>query len=113
MSASRITSSYPLHPYIPTSSHPYIPTSLHPYIHTSIHPSVVAAATGRFDGVGVIAGMLAGIALFNAAFDRLPIPALYRRAAGWGRLNGSSAARVFAPTSASVNSAGLWLGEKV
>ena len=33
--------------------------------------SCVAAATGRLDGLGVIAGMLAGIVLFNAAFDRI------------------------------------------
>jgi hypothetical protein len=31
--------------------------------------SCVAAVTGRLDGLGVIAGILAGIALFNAAFD--------------------------------------------
>jgi hypothetical protein len=33
--------------------------------------SCVAAATGRLDGVAVIAGMLVGIALFNALFDRI------------------------------------------
>ena len=33
--------------------------------------SCVAAASGRLDGLGVIAGMLAGVALFNTAFDRL------------------------------------------
>ena len=33
--------------------------------------SCVAAATGRLDGLGVIAGMLAGVALFNAAFDQI------------------------------------------
>jgi hypothetical protein len=33
--------------------------------------SCVAAATGRLDGVGVIAGMLAGIALFNAVYERI------------------------------------------
>jgi hypothetical protein len=30
-----------------------------------------SAATGRFDGLGVIGGMLAGIAVFNAVFDRI------------------------------------------
>ena len=30
--------------------------------------SCVAAASGRLDGIGVIAGMLAGVAIFNAAF---------------------------------------------
>ena len=30
--------------------------------------SCVAAATGRLDGLGVIAGMLAGVAAFNGAF---------------------------------------------
>lgn len=33
--------------------------------------SCVAAATGRLDGLAVIAGIVIGIALFNAAFDRL------------------------------------------
>jgi hypothetical protein len=33
--------------------------------------SCVAAATGRLDGVAVIAGMLAGVALFNAVFERI------------------------------------------
>ena len=31
----------------------------------------VAAAAGRFDGLAVIAGMLLGIASFNAVFDRI------------------------------------------
>src|SRR4029077_10301062 len=35
--------------------------------------SCVAAAAGRLDGVGVIAGMLLGIAAFNAGFDRLAV----------------------------------------
>jgi hypothetical protein len=33
--------------------------------------SCVAAATGRLDGVGVIAGMLVGIALFNVVYERI------------------------------------------
>jgi hypothetical protein len=33
--------------------------------------SCVAAATGRADGVGVIAGMLIGIAVFNAVYERI------------------------------------------
>jgi hypothetical protein len=31
--------------------------------------SCVAAASGRIDGLGIVAGMLIGIAAFNAAFD--------------------------------------------
>ena len=33
--------------------------------------SCVAAATGRFDGVGVMGGMLIGVVLFNALFDSI------------------------------------------
>lgn len=33
--------------------------------------SCVAAATGRLDGLGVIGGMLVGMALFNTMFDRV------------------------------------------
>jgi len=33
--------------------------------------SCVAAATGRLDGLGVIGGMLAGIAVFNTMFERV------------------------------------------
>jgi hypothetical protein len=33
--------------------------------------SCVAAATGRLDGVGVIAGMLIGIAVFNGLYERI------------------------------------------
>jgi len=35
--------------------------------------SCVAAAAGRIDGVGVIGGMLLGIAAFNAVFDRIAV----------------------------------------
>jgi hypothetical protein len=35
--------------------------------------SCVAAAAGRIDGVGVIGGMLVGIAAFNAVFDRIAV----------------------------------------
>ena len=45
--------------------------------------SCVAAATGRRDGLGVIAGMLLGVGLFNAAFD-VDRAALLRHAARRG-----------------------------